>query len=157
MASPLPIDPDTIAIASATSDVASSDLVVALTTVQAAAAASSERVATVEAASQQEHAAMAAAAATAPTDLAAALATLQARIAAAALELQLAAVLRATAPPPRPATVAATTLGQAAPRSWRVRDFLRWLPPRSGYRHPGHLNPSARRPRRHVHPVTAMA
>jgi hypothetical protein len=115
MASPLPIDPDTIAIASATSDVASSDLVVALTTVQAAAAASSERVATVEAASQQEHAAMAAAAATAPTDLAAALATLQARIAAAALELQLAAVLRATAPPPRPATVAATTLGQAAP------------------------------------------
>jgi hypothetical protein len=52
MASPQPIDLDTIAVASAASGVAPSDLVAALATVQAVPAASCERVAVVEAASQ---------------------------------------------------------------------------------------------------------
>jgi hypothetical protein len=115
MVTPLPIDPDNIAVASAASRVAPSDLATALTTVQAAATASYEHVAAVEAVSQQEQAAMAAAAtttsgaATAPANLVAALAALQAQAAAAALELQLAA------PPPHAATVATPAVGQAAP------------------------------------------
>jgi uncharacterized protein involved in type VI secretion and phage assembly len=127
MASPLPIDPDTITVASAASGVAPSDLATALYTVQDAGASA------VEATSPQEHAAMAAVATTtsgattAPTDIAAALAALQSRVvvaeaeaqraraAAATLELQLAAVLRVPAPPPRPATAAASAPA-AAPR-----------------------------------------
>jgi hypothetical protein len=119
MATPLPIDPDTITITSAASGVAPSDMAAALTTIQAA--------------SQQEKAAMAAATAitsgvvTAPTDLVAALANLQVRVAAAkaeaqqsraaatTLQLQLAAVLGVAAPPPRPTTIAAPAPGQAAP------------------------------------------
>jgi hypothetical protein len=53
MATPLPIDPDTNVVASATSGVVLSDLAVALATVQAASAASCEHTATVEAVSRQ--------------------------------------------------------------------------------------------------------
>jgi hypothetical protein len=52
MVSPLPIDPDTIAIALAAYGVALSDLAVALTTVQAVPTASCERDAAVDATSQ---------------------------------------------------------------------------------------------------------
>jgi hypothetical protein len=94
MATPLPIDLDTIAIASTASGVALSDLAAALANVQATIAASCERTAAVEATSQQDQAVMAATAATtsgaatAPTDLATALAALQARVAAAEAEAQ---------------------------------------------------------------------
>jgi hypothetical protein len=93
MASPLPTDPDTIAITSTASGIAPSDLVVAIATVQAAVAASRECVVAVEAVSQQEHAAMAApattsGAATAPTDLVATFAALQVRVATTEVKAQ---------------------------------------------------------------------
>jgi hypothetical protein len=49
MATPLPTNPDTIAVTSAASGVAPSDLAIALATVQAMAAASCENAAAVEA------------------------------------------------------------------------------------------------------------
>jgi hypothetical protein len=52
MATLLPTNPDTITVASAASDVAPSDLAVAIATIQAATVASHERAAVVEAASQ---------------------------------------------------------------------------------------------------------
>jgi hypothetical protein len=82
MVSPLPINPDTITVASVTYGVALSYLAVALTTVQVVPTASCERAAAVDATSQQEQATMAVAAATtsgadtAPIDLAAALTAL---------------------------------------------------------------------------------
>jgi hypothetical protein len=41
--------------------------------------------------------------------------------------------------------------------NWHIRDFLHRLPPRSGYWHLGHPDPSAHHPRCHVHPVPALA
>jgi hypothetical protein len=84
MVSPLPIDPDTITVASVAYGVALSYLAVALTTVQVVPTASCECVAAIDATSQQEQATMAVAAATtsgadtAPIDLVAALTALQA-------------------------------------------------------------------------------
>jgi hypothetical protein len=52
MATPLHIDPDTIAVASAASGVALFDLAAALATIQAAAAASYEHAAAIEAVPQ---------------------------------------------------------------------------------------------------------
>jgi hypothetical protein len=87
MATPLPTDPDTIAVASVASDVTPFDLAAAIAIVQAVAVASRERAAVIEVVSQQEQAAMAAAVATtAPADLATALATLQARVATTEVE-----------------------------------------------------------------------
>jgi flagellar biosynthesis/type III secretory pathway protein FliH len=92
METPLPTDPNTIVVTSAASDVTPSDLVAAITTVQAATAASREHATIVEA--QQEQAAMAVATATtsgvttASTDLVAALAALQACVATAEAEAQ---------------------------------------------------------------------
>jgi hypothetical protein len=76
MATPLPTDPDTIVVASTTSNVAPYDLAAAIATVQAMAAASHEHVAAIKVMPQQEQFAMATTAATttgaatAPTDLA---------------------------------------------------------------------------------------
>jgi hypothetical protein len=63
-ATPLPTDPDTIAVSSTASGVVPSDLAVAIATIQAEAVAFCERAAGIEAASQQEQAAMAAMSAT---------------------------------------------------------------------------------------------
>jgi hypothetical protein len=87
MATPLPTDPDTIAVVSVASGVAPFVLAAAITIVQAVAAASRERAAVIEVVSQQEQAAMAAAVATtAPGDLSTALTTLQTRVATTEVE-----------------------------------------------------------------------
>jgi hypothetical protein len=137
LATPLPTNPDTITIASATSGIAPSYLAAAIAIVQATTAASRERTAVVEAVLPQEQAttiatvATTSRAATALANLIAALAALQARVTTAeveaqqarvvatALELQLTDILRVAAPPPRPTTAPAPApvaeAGQVAP------------------------------------------